>query len=67
MSIKIKMVIGLTLIFIFLGLGYIMVNTTILYQEQIGTTIYNYKEKKNRENKILITFKQTEHAVCFFI
>lgn len=52
MRLKIKLVIGITLVFIFLGLGYIIIDTTMKYQQEFGSIAYNndeieeYKEKK---------------------
>lgn len=51
MRLKIKLVIGITLVFIFLGLGYIIVNTTIRYQQEFGSTSYIYTEKKEKNEK----------------
>ncbi|WP_250675804.1 hypothetical protein LZ906_011490 [Paraclostridium ghonii] len=55
MRIKIKLVIGITLVFIFLGLGYIIVNTTIRYQQEFGSISYIYTKKEvNSEEKFAL-------------
>lgn len=46
MRLKIKLVIGITLVFIFLGLGYIIINTTMRYQQEFGSVVYNYNENE---------------------
>lgn len=51
MRLKIKLVIGITLVFIFLGLGYIIVNTTIRYQQEFGSISYIYTEKEEKNEK----------------
>lgn len=46
MRLKIKLVIEITLVFIFLGLGYIIINTTMRYQQEFGSIVYNYSENQ---------------------
>lgn len=53
MSMKIKIVIGITLCLIFLGLIYITVRTTLRYQEEYGYLEYKYTKELNKKNKKL--------------
>ncbi|WP_373598155.1 hypothetical protein [Paraclostridium bifermentans] len=51
MRLKIKLVIGITLCLIFLGLMYITVKTTLRYQEEYGCLEYKYTKELNTKNK----------------
>lgn len=57
MRLKIKLVIGITLVFIFLGLGYIIINTTMRYQQEFGSIEYNFSEKERNEEKNMTSIK----------
>lgn len=51
MRLKIKLVIGITLVLIMLGLSYIIINTTVMYYQEFGS-ISNYLYEYKEENKI---------------
>lgn len=57
MRLKIKLVIGITLVLIMMGLTFIIVNTFIRYQEEFGKTAYSYSEEVEKKSKKLYEIK----------
>lgn len=56
MRLKIKLVIGITLVLIVLGLSYIIINTTMRYQREFGNVLYAFgelEEESENEDKSL--------------
>jgi hypothetical protein len=56
MRLKIKLVIGITLVLIVMGLSYIVINTTMRYQREFGSVLYTFgelEEESEDENKSL--------------
>ncbi|MEG2786589.1 MAG: hypothetical protein RR942_02120 [Romboutsia sp.] len=51
MRLKIKLVIGITLVLIMMGLTFIIVNTFIRYQEEFGKNACSYSEEAEVKSK----------------